>query len=108
MGVNLPSDCVKVGIVGKAPDDTLLIVFHMQSIGDDVIRKSEVKVLKSDGTPMIVKEFFKGVKDAAQLPDETTGFTITASMNEIVSITTDSAFPMDSLGFLIDCKFEYN
>lgn len=106
IGVVIPEDVQKITISVKGADKPVVIVFHQLNLDSPVVKKAGVKIVSKDGSQMLGKEFYNLVKESAQLPDETTAFTITANMNEVVMVEIKSAFPIGGLSNLQGCTFK--
>jgi len=105
LGVEIPEDCVKITLNVKEYDKPAYWVFHQMSIGNPVVKKSKVGIYNPDGSALLCQDFFKGYESLVKMPDDCSGFSITCSINEVVTMNIEAPVPVDSLQFLLGFKF---
>lgn len=97
LGFTIPDGCTGITIKCGKPDENVFVMYRLFNMDKGVINKTGEAFKYPDGSNVLVKDFYKMIKDDVQLPDETTEFTIEADMDSIVMVHIKAALPEGSL-----------
>ena len=97
LGFTIPDGCTGITIKCDKPDDEVFVMYRLFNMGKGIINKKGEAFKYPDGTNVLVKDFYKMIKDDVQLPEETCEFTIEADMDSVVMVNIKAALPEGSL-----------